>query len=131
MKKQGDRPIQKHLYLDVLLNLAALAGATYMIYMTNQYMSFGGFFSLFLLLILVPYFLVTIISLVLLLLHIKKNTRRLDMVAFVLQIAAPIPWLLLLGAFHSGGSWFEMILILQIIAGIMSFLLRTPGGEGK
>lgn len=80
--------------------------------------------ALFELLILVPYFLATSIVLILLLLYIKKDRSKLDMAAFVLQAVAPILWLLIMNALNPGGSWFEAIMILQIIAGITGFVLR-------
>lgn len=130
MRHQENKPFRRFIGIDFLLNAAALIGAGIIINITNQSMSFGGLMSLFLLLILVPYFVVTALVLILLLLYIKKNKWKLDMAAFALQIVAPILWLLLMNALNSGGSWFEIIMVVQIIAGIIGLLLRVLEEKG-
>ncbi len=124
MRHQSNKPFRWFIWIDILLNAAALIAAANIIYITNRALSFGGLMALFELLILVPYFLATSIVLILLLLYIKKDRSKLDMAAFVLQAVAPILWLLIMNALNPGGSWFEAIMILQIIAGITGFVLR-------
>ncbi len=131
MRRQSNKPLRWFIAIDIFLNAAALIGTASIIYTTYRGLSFGGLMALFLLLILVPYFFTTAIVLLLLLLYIKKKSWKLNMAAFALQILAPILWLVITNAFNSGGSWFEMIMILQIVAGIIGFLLRSPGREGE
>lgn len=91
-------------------------------------MSFGGFMALFMLLLLVPYFFATALVLLLQILYIKRNSWKLILGAFALQISAPIMWVLFANAMESVG-WREFVMTVQSIAGILGILLWFVHGK--
>lgn len=129
MKKRNGNSIRRYIILDALLNMAALAGAAVVIGITDRYMPFAGFGSLFLLVVLIPYFLAASAVVALLLLYLRRDKPAFFLTACILQVIIPVPWLALSDALGSKGSWFEMLLILQIMAGILGLLLKISGGK--
>ena len=113
------------LWADLALVVILLCCTTYMIRDMADGLSFGGFFILFVLVVLGIYFLALIGSLFLLPLTIRSGKVRFAAIAAVLQILTPIPWLKLIRAFEYPFSWFELLMIVGIIAGAV-VLLSLP-----
>lgn len=129
MKSQGSRLFRWFIVIDILLNALVLIGAANMIYSTYQYLSFGGFMALFELLLLGPFFFATAFVQFLLILYIKENhSPKMVLAAFVLQLAAPILWVLFAYAMETVG-WLESIMTVQSIVGILGILLWLVKGR--
>ncbi len=86
-------------------------------------LSFGGFFALFLLLILFPYFLALGAALLLLWMSARTGRRVLAGIAAGVQLLSPIPWLWLNYAMEYTASPFEVMML--VCAGAGMFLLLT------
>ncbi|GFI61058.1 hypothetical protein IMSAG049_00211 [Clostridiales bacterium] len=114
---------QKGVFLkaDFFLNALILICTSILIRETYDGMSFGGFMALFMLLILIPYFFVSILILIML----NSKNIRLWQIACILQIICPAPWILLVYSFEHSASWFEIIMIIQMIVGIAGLLLMS------
>lgn len=114
------------LWADLALVTAALCCTTYSICDLADGLSFGGFFVLFMLVVLGPYFMGLLGALILLPLSIRSGRARFAVIAAMLQAITPIPWLRLVQAFESSFSWFEFVMMASIAAGA-AMLFTLPG----
>ncbi len=105
------------LWADLALVTAALCCTTYSICDLADGLSFGGFFVLFMLVVLGLYFMGLLGALILLPLSIRSGRARFAVIAAMLQAITPIPWLRLVQAFESSFSWFEFVMMAGIAAG--------------
>lgn len=105
------------LWADLALVTAALCCTTYSICDLADGLSFGGFFVLFMLVVLGLYFMGLLGALILLPLSIRSGRARFAVIAAMLQAITPIPWLRLIQAFESSFSWFEFVMMAGIAAG--------------
>lgn len=113
----------KFLCINFLLHVIALVYVAFIIYETNKYMYFAGFGSLFILILLIPYFLILFHIMLLLLLSIKFKQNMLMVVTLILQIICSLFWILMVYLFQSAISWFEVVILFQIITAITILLL--------
>lgn len=104
------------LWADLALVTAALCCTTYFICDLADGLSFGGFFVLFMLVVLGLYFMGLLGALILLPLSIRSGRARFAVIAAILQAITPIPWLRLIRAFESSFSWFEFIMLAGVAA---------------
>lgn len=104
------------LWADLALVTAALCCTTYFICDLADGLSFGGFFVLFMLVVLGLYFMGLLGALILLPLSIRSGRARFAVIAAILQAITPIPWLRLVHAFESSFSWFEFIMLTGVAA---------------
>lgn len=104
------------LWADLALVTAALCCTTYFICDLADGLSFGGFFVLFMLVVLGLYFMGLLGALILLPLSIRSGRARFAVIAAILQAITPIPWLRLVQAFESSFSWFEFIMLAGVAA---------------
>ncbi len=114
------------LWADLALVTAALCCTTYSICDLADGLSFGGFFVLFMLVVLGLYFMGLLGALILLPLSIRSGRARFAVIAAMLQAITPIPWLRLVQAFESSFSWFEFVMMAGIAAGA-AMLFTLPG----
>ncbi len=114
------------LWADLALVTAALCCTTYSICDLADGLSFGGFFVLFMLVVLGLYFMGLLGALILLPLSIRSGRARFAVIAAMLQAITPIPWLRLIQAFESSFSWFEFVMMAGIAAGA-AMLFTLPG----
>ena len=114
------------LWADLALVTAALCCTTYSICDLADGLSFGGFFVLFMLVVLGLYFMGLLGALILLPLSIRSGRARFAVIAAMLQAITPIPWLRLVQAFESSFSWFEFVMMAGIAAGA-AMLFTQPG----
>ncbi len=112
----------KFLCINFLLHMIALVYVAFIIYETNKYMYFAGFGSLFILILLIPYFLILFHIMLLLLLSIKFKQNMLIVVTLILQIICSLFWILMVYLFQSAISWFEVVILFQIITAITILL---------
>lgn len=105
------------LWADLALVVLSLCCTTGMMQEMADGLSFGGFFILFVLVVLGIYFLALIGALVLLPRSIRSGRARFAAAAAVLQILGPIPWLWLIRAFGYPFSWFEFLMFAGMAAG--------------
>ncbi len=113
------------LWADLALVTAALCCTTYFICDLADGLSFGGFFVLFMLVVLGLYFMGLLGALIfmgllgaliLLPLSIRSGRARFAVIAAILQAITPLPWLRLVRAFESSFSWFEFIMLAGVVA---------------
>lgn len=123
MKKQDMIRKNGLFWADIVITAVSLVCTAYYLWDIYDYMSFGGFEALFFLLFLFPYFLAMATVLLLLAMAAKTGRRVLAVIAAVVQILSPIPWLLLYLAFGGLVSWFEVLMVVCAGAGV--FLLLT------
>ncbi len=123
MQKQNTNYIKIFLCVDFLLNIIILVCIAFIIYETNKYMYFAGFGSLFMLILLIPYFVILFSNILLLLLAIKFKKRVTIIIALVLQMICSLLWILIIHLFRSAISWLEFMMILQMITIITILLL--------
>lgn len=114
------------LWADLALVTAALCCTTYSICDLADGLSFGGFFVLFMLVVLGLYFMGLLGALILLPLSIRSGRARFAVIAAMLLAITPIPWLRLVQAFESSFSWFEFVMMAGIAAGA-AMLFTLPG----
>ena len=114
------------LWADLALVTAALCCTTYSICDLADGLSFGGFFVLFMLVVLGLYFMGLLGTLILLPLSIRSGRARFAVIAAMLQAITPIPWRRLVQAFESSFSWFEFVMMAGIAAGA-AMLFTLPG----
>lgn len=122
------------LWADLVLVVISLCCTTHMMQDTADGLSFGGFFVLFMLVVLGIYFLALIGSLFLLPLSIRSGKVRYAAIAAVLHILTPIPWLKLVRAFEYPFSWFEILMIVGMIAGavvLVSLPITKLSGKSR
>ena len=129
MEKQN--PIRKNVFLwaDAVIVATTLACTAYFLCETYDYLSFGGFASLFLLVVLTPQFLALGAALTLLVMSAKMRKKSLAIIAAGVQIMSPIPWLLIKYAFGPTASSDEVLMVVCILAGVLELLmlLTTKG----
>lgn len=101
MEKQNPKRKNVLFWADILLTAASLAGTAYTLQDIWDDRSFGGFGSLFLLLILYPYFIALAAAVVFMLWSARSGRRWPAAVAASLKIVGPIPWLWLVCAIES------------------------------
>ncbi len=123
MQKQNTNYIKIFLCVDFLLNIIILVCIAFIIYETNKYMYFAGFGSLFMLILLIPYFVILFSNILLLLLAIKFKKRVTIIIVLVLQMICSLLWILIMHLFQSAISCLEFMMILQIITTITILLL--------
>lgn len=123
MQKQNTKYIKIFLCIDIVLSIIMISYVAFAIYETKKYMYFAGFASLFMLLLLKPYFIILLQCVVLLLLSIVLKKRIPMVVALILQIVCCLVWLLTVYLLHSGISWFEFLLLLNMIIEVAIVLL--------
>ena len=111
------------LWADLAMVVISLCCTTRMMQDMADGLSFGGFFVLFVLVVLGIYYIALIGALFLLPLSIRSGKARLAAIAAVLQILAPIPWLWLIRAFGYPFSWLEIVMIAGIAAGAVLMIL--------
>lgn len=110
-------------WADAVIVVVSLACTAYYLWDIYDGISFGGFFSLFLLLILFSYFLAMGTALLLLWMSARTGRRVLAGIASGVQILSPIPWLWLSYAMECTASPFEVMML--VCAGAGMFLLLT------
>ncbi|NDO46347.1 hypothetical protein [Clostridium sp. MD294] len=123
MQKQNIEYIKYFFGIDFLLHNIIIVGVAFILYEANKYMSFAGFASLFVLILLIPYVIVLIHILVLLLLSMILKKTILVVIAMILQIICSLLCIGILYLFQSAISWFELVVILQIIVAIVILCL--------
>ncbi len=123
VQKQYTNYIKIFLCVDFLFNIIILVCIAFIIYETNKYMYFGGFGSLFMLILLIPYFVILFSNILLLLLAIKFKKRVTIIIVLVLQMICSLLWILIMHLFQSTISCLEFMMILQIITTITILLL--------
>ena len=121
------------LFADLAFIVAALACTVHMIGDMADSLSFGGFFILFLIVVLGVYFLGLIGALFLLPLSVRTGKARFAAIAAILQVLSPLPWLRIYLAYnYDVFSWYEIIMLVGVAAGIALLLFlpfwRRPGG---
>lgn len=105
-------------WIHFLLSVLLIIYTAFIIYQTNQYMYFGGFGSLFMLILLIPYIILLFCNMLLLFLSLKLKKRVLMIITLFLQIIYVLLWMFMMYLFHSTIPYFEFIMILQIITAI-------------
>lgn len=128
---QNTKYIKCFLGIDFLLYSIIFIRVAFILYEANKYMSFAGFGSLFVLILLIPYFIMLIHILVLLLLSIMLKKTILVVVTMILQIICSLLWIGILYLFQSAISWFELVMILQIIVSIAVLCLLLENKSVK
>ena len=119
MEKKKPDAARLILRIDMVLLLPCLAVAFWYVREIHDYMSFGGFEALFMLLFREPYLWALGGALALALLADWLDRALLAGVSAGLQILAPIPWLLLVTYGFAGiFSWGEALWALFLRAGV-------------
>lgn len=119
MEEREHRRTDIPLFADLALAAAALGSTVYQTGVMADGLSFGGFFVLFLLLLLKLCYLGLIGALFLVPWSIKTRKARFAAIGAVLQILSPIPWLGLCLAFgYESFQWCELVMLAGIAAGI-------------
>ena len=62
-----------------------------------------------------------------LLLAARRGRRGWLTGALVLQLLAPLPWLLISCAMQTEAAWFEALMVLQAAAGVLGLILTKTG----
>ncbi len=120
MEKKKPDAARLILRIDMVLLLPCLAVAFWYVREIHDYMSFGGFEALFMLLFREPYLWALGGALALALLADWLDRALLAGVSAGLQILAPIPWLLLVTyGFEGHYSWVEALMALDLLAGVV------------
>lgn len=120
------------LWVDLILVVISLCCTVHMRKEMADGLSFGGFFVLFILLILDLYFGALIGSLFLLPLTIRSGKVRFAVISAVLQTLGSIPWLWLIRLFEYPFSWYEILVISGItvrLATLLSLLIAKLVGK--
>ncbi len=121
------RAMKQYLCFSLPVNVLTLAAALAMGFIAHQYQSFFGPAALVMAFFLLPGVFMTLAALLFLLEAAGKKRSAALRTASILQIAAPLPWLLFASAFGSAESWFELALGLQLFSGAAGLLLLLSG----
>lgn len=123
MEKRRLEPAAAFFWADFCVIVLSLIGTGALIHLeTGEHLSFGGFGSLLILCLLIPYFGALLVMTALLLLSLKMKKQILRGIAFVLQIVCPIPWLLIWASVGPVVSLFEILMAIQIMLGVGGLL---------
>lgn len=120
------------LWVDLVLVAASLCCTVHMRREMADGLSFGGFFVLFILLILDLYFASLIGSLFLLPMTIRSGKVHFAVISAVLQALGSIPWLWFVRLFEYPFSWYEILIISGIavrVVTLLSLLITKLSGK--
>ena len=123
IKAKKIKNIKIFILVNVILNILSMIATGIMLYLANRYMSFSGFGSLFILILIIPYFLVLIAIILLIMLSVKIKKNFVMVIALIMQIVSPIPYLFISYLFGGNISIFEFLMAMQIINGIIGLIM--------
>lgn len=114
MKHQGGNFARSYLIADLVLSSAVLVGVAWNCWEAQRWMSFAGFGSLFVLMLLTPLLLAQQAAVFLLAMALKRRRRWMVVTASILQVLCLLPPLALIWAIGDYYSWYSLCLEAQL-----------------